>query len=286
MEKVLIIGGTRFIGPALIEALLRHGNYSVTAFNRGITHKTMPSGVWHVQGDRKNGFNIDERFDAVIDLCAYTGEDTKRALSELTCGFFIHMSTAVVYKKPEIFPVDETAPLGFWPLWGEYNEGKVECEEVIQKSDVSYASVRPVYILGPKNYCERESFIYSRLKQDEPIILPGDGNAKIQFVFAREVAASLLFILEKRAKGCYNIAGDDVPTLRGLVEMMARVSGFRPRIRHDFLAGGERFNPQEFPFANESLWVKTDKIKSLGMSFAPLEKSLKEDYETYYKHAR
>src|SRR4030095_7050699 len=182
---ILIIGGSRFVGPLLVSLLEKH---SLTVFNRGRIPVEYPENVEFIKGDRDEMFNIDKKFDAVVDMCAYEGRQTKAAIEELDFSFFLHMSTAAVYRKSEIFPLNELSPIGEWPLWGEYNKGKVQCEKVLSESGLDYAAIRPVYILGPNNYAPRERFIYSRLRKGQEMILPGNGEALAQFVFAKDVA--------------------------------------------------------------------------------------------------
>lgn len=282
-KSVLIIGGSRFVGPLLIEKLLRAG-HDVTVFNRGRIPQVYPNEARFIKGDRNNGFSFSERFDAVIDMCAYSGAQTKHALDELKFDFFVHVSTAAVYRKAEVFPLTEDSPIGLWSPWDSYNKGKVECESVLKKSGVKYASIRPVYILGPKNYCNREQFIYSRIKSGLPIVLPGNGQALVQFVFAKEVAETLASFVEKQIEGVFNCAGSEVITLKGLVKEMGEIMGIRPVVKYNPAADGENFDISEFPFANESLILSNEKIKRLGVKFAPLPRELKKDYENYYRH--
>lgn len=283
-KNILIIGGSRFVGPLLIEKLLR-GGYGVTVFNRGRISQAYSNKARFIKGDRNSGFSFSERFDAVIDMCAYSGEQTKRALDELKFDFFVHMSTAAVYRKSEVFPLTEESPIGPWPLWNSLNKGKAECEEALKESGVKYASIRPVYILGPKNYCDREHFIYSRIKSGLPIVLPGNGQALVQFVFAEEVAAVIALLVEEQVEGVFNCAGNEVITLRGLVEEMGEIMGIRPIVKYNPAADGEKFVFVEFPFANESLIISNEKIKGLGIKFTPLLKGLRRDYENYYQYA-
>ncbi len=266
--KILLIGGSRFVGPILVELLLNRG-HSLTIFNRGLLQSEYPTGARFVKGDRNKGFDQKEHFDAVIDMCAYNGAQTENALRELRFDFFLHFSTAAVYKKN---------------IWGEYNKSKIECEKVLEKSGVKYASLRPVYILGPKNYCDREHFIYSRIRNNQPLILPGDGQAKIQFVFAEEVAESIALIVEKRALGAFNCAGDEIITLVDLVETMGKIAGQEPILRFNPRADRENHNLSEFPFANENLIVSNEKIKKIGVEFTPLRAGLKKDYENFYRN--
>lgn len=283
--KVLIIGGSRFVGPLVLEKLLAKG-HKVTVFNRGNIETEYEKDVAFVRGDRDEGFkDVRRRFDVVIDTCAYRGEQTERALRELNFDYFLHFSTAAVYQKSEIFPLTEQAPLGPWPVWGGYNQGKIEGEKFLEKSGVSYSSIRPVYILGPKNYVDRERFIYSKIKRGQGLILPGNGQALVQFVFSNEVAKTIVLLVEKRQEGAFNIAGDEVITLKGLVEIMAEIAGKEAKIEYNPGADAENFNENQFPFANENFILSNEKIKKLGISFAPLLERLKQDYETYYKKA-
>lgn len=271
------------MGPILVKLLLKRG-HSLTVFNRGRLQSEYPGGARFVKGDRNKGFNLKERFGAVADMCAYNGAQTETALRELHFDFFLHFSTAAVYKKTEIFPLTEESPLGSWPVWGDYNKGKVECEKILEKSGIKYAALRPVYILGPKNYVDRERFIYSRIKNNQPLVLPGNGKAKVQFVFASEVAEAMAAIAEKRLVGAFNCAGDETITLIDLVKMMGKIVGKEPILRFNPFADGKNHDSSEFPFANEDMICDNSKIKMLGLKFRPLLSGLKKDYENYYKY--
>jgi len=281
-KSVLIIGGSRFIGPRIIDRLLDK-KFAVTVFNRGNVKNSYPPGVMFVRGDRKKGFPFKNSFDLVIDMCAYRGEDTKIALRELRFNFFIHMGTAAAYRKSEIFPLYEESPLGDWPVWGEYNQGKVACEEVLKKSGMLYAAVRPVYVLGARNHLNRERFIYQSIKNNKQLILPGDGRALTQYVFADEVADAVLRLVETRTEGPINCAGDDYITLVGLVKVMAGLLGKEPIIRFNHAADGENHDEEEFPFANEHFIVSNERAKKIGIKFVSLQEGLMRDYEDYYK---
>lgn len=292
-QNILIIGGSRFVGPILVELLINRG-HGLTIFNRGLLKSEYPTGTRFVKGDRNKEFNLKERFDAVIDMCAYNGAQTESALRQLCFDFFLHFSTAAVYKKTvplrgiprrgKIFPLTEESPLGDWPVWGNYNKGKAECERVLEKSGIKYATIRPVYILSPKNYCNREYFIYSRIQNNQPLILPGDGQAKVQFVFAKEVAETIALIVEKRANDAFNCAGDETSTLIDLVKMMGKIADREPILRFNPFTDGENFDAAEFPFPNENFIVSNKKIKTLGMKFIPLFDGLKKDFENYYQY--
>jgi nucleoside-diphosphate-sugar epimerase len=279
--EILIIGGSRFVGPLILNRLLGKG-HSVTVFNRGRERRDY-GGAKFVKGDRDKGFKeVKGSFDAAIDMCAYEGSQTKTALEGIDADFFLHMGTAAAYRKSERFPLSEYSPLGEWPLWGEYNRGKVECERILKESGRKSASIRPVYILGAANYAPRESFIYSSLKEGRPIVLPGNGEAVVQFVFSQEVAESIATVAEMKAEGAFNCCGDDAVTLRGLVGIMAKISGRKAIIKQSPAHDGDSFDESEFPFANENMLCANSKLKELGVRFIPLEEGLERDYLGYY----
>lgn len=278
--EILIIGGSRFVGPLLVERL--RAKHDVTVFNRGGITAEYPEGVEFIKGDRNEPFHIQGEFDAVVDMCAYDGKQTKAALEQLDFGFFLHVSTAAAYKKSELFPLTEDSPLGPWPLWGGYNRGKVECEKALAGSGRKYAAIRPVYILGAGNYVPRESFIYSGILSGRELVLPGNGNAVVQFVFSSEVAECMALLVEKKAAGAFNCCGDGMVSLRGLVGMMAEICGKKPKLRFSIGRDGEKFSDEEFPFANENFICSNDKIKALGMKFGTLRENLERDYESFY----
>jgi nucleoside-diphosphate-sugar epimerase len=281
--KILIIGGTRFIGPLLVKKLYERG-HNLTLFNREEKKGNYEDEIRVIKGDRNNGFDIADHFDVVIDTCAYEKAHVQAVLNDLNFDFYLHIGTAASYKKTEIFPLKEADPIGEWKLWGNYNKGKVECEEVLKGCGKKFAVIRPTYILGPKNSIEREIFIYKKIKNKQPILLPGNGQALVKFVFVEDVVATILRIINEKAEGCYNCSGDDIITLKGLVEMMGEIVGIPPIIKNDPNAKGNNFNLEEFPFANENFFCDNQKIKNLGIKFTPLVEGLKKDYDEYYKN--
>lgn len=281
--NILLIGGSRFVGPYIIRELLAHG-HTLTVMNRGSIQEQYHADVTFIQADRNKGFRfLQDYYDVVIDTCAYEGHHTQQAIDELRCKYFVHFSTAAAYQASQTFPLTEASPIGDWPLWGEYNRGKVECEQVLAQSGMRYAAIRPVYILGPANYCDREQFIYSRIHQQQPLHVPGNGQAVNQFVFADEVAHAIVLMTEQQPTGAFNCAGDEYITLTGLVQTMGKVCGRAPLIEYIPTTDGDQHNEADFPFANVNFICSNDKIKQLGMTFRPLAEGLTNDYEHYYK---
>lgn len=279
--KILVIGGGDFLGPKIIEYFLKK-RHSVTVFNRGSHLKKLPlNKINFIKGDREVGLNLKEHFDAVVDVCAYRGSHTETALKELSFDYFLHISTVAVYAKPTILPLrEDISPIGSWPEWGNYGQGKLECEISLARSGARYGILRPVYILGPNNNHDRERFIYDQIKHGRKLFLPSQGESVIQFTFVENVAAAVVLMVEKRRPGIFNCAGDEAITMRGLVEAMAKTMGKKPVLEFDY---NPDLKKSIFPFADISFFCDNTKIKSLKLKLTPLLDGLRRDFVNYYK---
>lgn len=279
---ILIIGGTRFVGPHIIRVLLSAGHV-LTMFNRGVHKSSVPDHVRHIEGNRENDLSrVQGHFDLVIDMCAYQGEHVEKLYSEVSFNKYILMSSAAVYAESDVFPlIEDRSPMGPCSMWGEYNKGKVAAEQVVVSRDVSYAIIRPVYILGENNSHDRENFIYSRIKKRIPIRIPGNEKSIAQFVFVQDVARMIGLMVEQDLTGVFNCSGDEYVTLEGLVKSMGRIVGIEPIF--DFSLKGETsLDEKEFPFGSGHFFCSNEKIKKYGMEFTPLITGLEHDYQSYY----
>src|SRR6516165_5631569 len=135
--KVLVLGGTRFVGIRLCQLLLAEGA-DVTSLHRGVTASPIP-GVKSVEGDRSRpdgrmGLG-GARYDAVVDLSGYFSEWTARAVDTLLgrVGHYVFISSGAVYGPSPELPMPESTPFGPAPIWGRYGEEKVASEKLLWK---------------------------------------------------------------------------------------------------------------------------------------------------------
>lgn len=239
--RVLILGGTRFVGRHVARMLVDADN-EVTVLHRGVTGEA-PPGTKTVIGDRSAADGLsglgDARFDAVLDLSAYFSDWTRAAAEALTgrVAHYVFISSGAVYRPPAELPWAETTPFGPNPIWGRYGEEKVASELLLSDAHATgrfaVTVFRFPFILGPGNFADRESFAFSRLQAGRPILLPGDGTAVNQFVYAEDVARALVASLERpeRSGGqAYNCAHPSAITNRGWIELCADVAGFEARL--------------------------------------------------------
>jgi 2'-hydroxyisoflavone reductase len=233
--RVLILGGTRFLGRSVTRLLLERGA-DVTLLNRGVTGSS-DEAVATVTGDRSQPDGLaglgERRFDAVLDMSAYFSDWTRASADALTgrLAHYVFVSSGAVYRPSRELPWPESTPYGPIPIWGRYGEEKVASEQLLwaarQEGRYGVTAFRFPFILGPANFADRESFVFSRLEAGRPILIPGDGEAVNQFVYVEDAARAIVAALERPAVAdgqAYNCTHPSGITNRGWVELCADVA--------------------------------------------------------------
>ena len=221
--RILIMGGTRFIGVYLTKVLVEQG-HEVVLFNRG-NHPAPVEGVEQIQGDRKDAAQLKEKlsgesFDAIFDNNGRELSDTQ-PLVEIFNGkvqHFVYVSSAGVYLKSEQMPHVEGDAVD--P--NSRHKGKHHTEAYLAESGIPWTSIRPVYIYGPQNYNDLEAWFFDRIVRDRPLPIPGDGKFITQFGHVRDLARAMASVLGNDAiNKIYNISGDRYVTFDGLARACA-----------------------------------------------------------------
>lgn len=246
--NILILGGTRFIGPYHVRAAIARG-HRVAVFNRGQSAADLPQEVERLVGDRDNDLSSirNRDWDAVIDLCAY-GPGWVRSLGEALQGRVKHytfISTNAVYENPSANdittedspllsfqgnadPYSLTAPTSLH----EYGALKVLCEREAEKQFPGKTLVvRPGWIFGPGNF--NAPFIYwpARMERGGEMLATGDPSTPIQYIDVRDVAEWVIRLVERRQTGTFNALGPAQPTrLDQLVHAAQSVVRSAPKV--------------------------------------------------------
>jgi len=224
--KILFMGGTRFVGKALVEKLLSKEN-EITIFTRG--KNLVPENIHHICGDRKISNDLDQlsgsEFDVIVDSSGRKLEDTQTLLS--FTGFpkhrFVYISSAGLYADTGNWPLQENSKID--PKSRHY--GKSETEDWLTKEKIPFTSFRPTYIYGVGNYNPIEKWFFDRITHNMPIPLPGDGNAITQLGHVNDLADAIKksIYLEIAKNQIYNCSSDKGITLNGLVATAALACG-------------------------------------------------------------
>ncbi|RMF24511.1 MAG: NAD-dependent epimerase/dehydratase family protein [Cyanobacteria bacterium J083] len=244
--RVLIMGGTRFIGVYLTKTLVAQG-HEVVLFNRG--NKPAPiAGIQQIHGDRKNPQQLREKlanesFDAIFDNNGRELSDTQPLVQIFAekVQHLVYVSSAGVYLPTEQMPHRE----GDLVDPQSRHKGKHQTEAYLAKSDIPWTSIRPTYIYGAKNYNDLEAWFFDRLTRNRPIPIPGNGLHLTQFGHIQDLVEAMVAVLSNsRAIGqIYNVSGDRYVTFRGLAQACAVAVGKSPQqvdIRY--------YNPKNFDF--------------------------------------
>lgn len=234
MIKLLVIGGSGFVGASLIPALLSK-DYDVTLLNRG----SRPiRGTKQLIADRNDPFAMrqaKDRFDAVIDTSAYTKEQSELAFNTfgLHSKRWIHLSTIAVYKETNGHLPSEHDPIGGPDAWGAYGKNKSEADHfLLNQEHTPVVAIRPPYLYGPSNKLDREQFVWSRALTERPIILPGDGQTKLQFLHDADLASFILYLLAMHAMPteAVNLADPHILTMEKWVKMLCEIAEVKAEI--------------------------------------------------------
>ena len=227
--KILIFGGTRFIGKFLVKKLIAE-RHELTLFTRGI--QPVPNNVDHFLGDRKNPDDLKQlsnnTFDVIIDTSGRTLEDTKNVLEivGLPKFRFLYISSAGIYKKSDVFPIKENSSIDI----NSRHIGKHHTEQWLLKQNIPFTSFRPTYIYGPGNYNPIERWFFDRIIHKKIIPIPGDGSTITQLGHVQDLVNAITLSLEntQSENKIYNCSGKQGVTFLGLLEKCSIACGFDP----------------------------------------------------------
>jgi len=210
--RILVLGGTRFLGRHIVERLALCG-HRVVCFHRGQTRAALPAGVEERYGDRNAGLDaiVGEPWDAVVDTCCYRPEQM-RATLKLRTDRYLLISTANVYADLSHPHLAETAPTieTFDPNdeAASYGGNKAACERLLVQSRIGKALVfRAGLIAGTWDPTGRFTYWCRRLLRGGSVLAPGDSGRPIQYIDAADLAAFAEHALAADLEGAFNVVG-------------------------------------------------------------------------------
>lgn len=247
--KVVIIGGTRHVGPFIVDTLLEEG-HQVCCFNRGLTMTTLPDGVHQIIVDRKIRGQIgdalrEEQPDAVIDMIAFQEEEIAEVVTAApSLKHYVFCGSTVVYGVIGKSTPDESSPIA---PDSPYGTDKISCERMLHqeytKNGFRYTNLRLAHPYGPGDHMlyvtGRESLFLDRMRKGKPVLIPGPGTSRIHPVYARDAARAFVHVLnrEECMGQTYNLSGEEILTVDEYYESIARALGVplvARKIPHEF----------------------------------------------------
>lgn len=294
--KILVLGGTFFVGPAIVNAALKN-NHSVTLFNRGITNPTLFPNLDLIKGDREHGIEAysplkNEEWDVVIDVWPQKSKLVDEATTALkhNTKHYIFISSIAVYDNFREPGLDEKYEVVSLELdkkdWG-YPEEKLAGELFVkERFKNNHTILRGGPIIGWRNPALEILYWCIKLNRDTAIIAPGSGQDHLQFIDVNDIGRFAVMAAENKLSGIYNCVGPSE----------------KPFLWKDFLKGAKKqFNSktklvwasEDFlasnavsPFSDLPLWtplsedafmqISNEKLIQTGFKFTPVESTLED----------
>lgn len=228
--RVLIVGGTAFVGRHIAEAALNAG-HEVTLFNRGQTGPGLFPRATRLIGDRDRDLSAlaDGEWDATIDVCCYLPRQARALAAALgrRGGHHVFISSASVYRTPVAAGFAEDAPLVDVadPSTEQVNEHtygglKVACERAVAELYAAgFTIVRPTYVIGPYDRSYRFTWWVERIARGGTVLAPRSAHDPIQVIDARDMGAWIVSLIAAGRDGTYHAVSPAPPfRFRELVE--------------------------------------------------------------------
>lgn len=310
--KALILGGTEFVGRALVDAAVARGD-EVTVLNRGTRPVEPPAR--HLVADRRDRVaveqairQVDRRWDVVIDTWSwepYVVRDSARVLEPLV-NCYLYVSTRSVYADPLPAGSDESAPT----IDGSADDGDpsmhpnpapvLDYARMKRGAEIAVVDafgdratlVRPGLILGPHENIGRLPWWLSRMAHGGEVLAPGRPESGIQYVDSRDLADFILLLAERRVSGIFDaVSPVGHATLGRLLEACASVAGSAedpPRLR--WMPEKQVLSARVQPWIELPIWLPqgedhaamhesdVSKAVSAGLRVRPVEQTVQDTW--------
>ncbi|TGB04973.1 NAD-dependent epimerase/dehydratase family protein [Halobacillus salinus] len=305
--KLLLIGGTQFLGRHIVDAAKVAG-HEVTLFNRGKTNPSLHQNVKVIQGDREVQEDIDQlkegTWDAVIDTCGYTPQTVAKTLDAVSCrvDHYVFISTVSVYKdllngeglketadvlslsSREIEEV--TSGTSGRVDGGYYGPLKYHCEEeVLRAFREQHTIIRPGLIVGPHDPTDRFTYWPSRIAKGGEVLSPEPKHKDVQLIDARDLAEWAVHVATERIVGTFNASGPgEEMTMEDFLESCKKTLNEEAKLRwvpNTWLA--DRVQPWlEMPLwigQETGFGVDSQPAVERGLSYRPIEETIRDTYD-------
>lgn len=284
--KILVIGGTRFIGRHFVAAALADG-HRVTIFHRGQSGAGLFPEAEHLLGDRNGELKVlaGGNWDATVDFCAYVPRHVRELHAELgsRAGRYLLVSSLSVYAGTQQYGFTEDAQLvSVDGVAGEeitdesYGPLKVLCEQAAHQSFGDCLIIRPTYVVGPLDYSGRFTYWVKRLAAGGEVLAPGPATEYFQWIDGRDLACWMLELVEGGQSGTFHAAAPFPPVQFGdaLAQIAAAVGGPDLRLtwvdREFLLARGVADELPMWPGAEPEQNLETaDSARAFGAGLRP-----------------
>jgi len=298
--KILIIGGTQFVGRHLVEALLRD-NHTITLFHRGKTNQNLFPQVEEILGDRdgETGKLSGREWDICIDTCGYVPRVVRLSADLLRdkVELYLFISTGSVYHADNEAGMTEDSRLKDTideseEEVGRYTYGplKVMCENVVTEVfPDNHLIIRPGIIIAPYDPTDRLVYWLRRFAIAEQVLCPDNRDQPVQLIDMRDLAEWLAKLIARKQTGIFNAVGPDRPVLLG--DLVSRWQAMFATVAEPVWVSPQFLSDAQLDFGALPLWmngeqssyshfqISGDKAREAGLKHRPLEDSFRDTYD-------
>lgn len=216
--KILVLGGTGFIGPHIVRHAMERG-HEVTLFNRGRSNTGLFPGLKKLTGDRDGDLDSLKKgeWDLVLDNTGFVPRHVRDSAELLKdrVGRYLFTSTGSVYDTTTgLYPWAPDSKVIPWSdpdsedVGQHYGEFKAQCERIVKDVYVDRATVvRPTYIAGPGDSTQRFTWWVDRVFRGGNVLAPGDPDTTFDIIDVRDLAAFFICLAEDDRPGVFNASG-------------------------------------------------------------------------------
>lgn len=293
-QKILILGGTGFIGPYMVREALRRG-HSVTLFNRGKTNNTLFPDLETIKGDRDGGLAglQGRQWDAVIDNSGYVPRHVADSayLLKRNVGRYIFVSSVSVYAdfgvtNSETSPLASIADETVEEVTGEtYGALKALCEQraADQIDGDKLAILRPTYICGPGDHTDRFTYWPLRARRAGKMLWPGTPQDIIQVIDVRDLANFAIDCVDRNIFGTYNMVNPRGESTMGSLlrdcQALAGRGGEAVWVDEAFLTAHGLYGGGELPIwfgSNPAIGFTAERALGAGLDTRPVRETIRD----------
>ena len=286
--KLLVLGGTKFLGRAIVDEALGNGHL-VTLFNRGQTNPELSPRAEKLRGDRDGDLSalVGRAWDAVVDVAGYLPRVVRQSVETIDAPYYLFVSTRSVYADFDAAH-DEDAPVrgdvDSEEVMEHYGELKAMCERVAGARPG--AIVRPGLIVGPHDPTGRFTYWPHRIARGGDVLAPAPRDEPVSLIDVRDLGEWIVRLCESGTQGTFNAI--DVTSWGALLDACAHAANPSANlvwVPSKFLLEHGVGEWMELP-----LWVASDELRGVhratnaravaaGLTFRPLEDTIRATLE-------
>jgi nucleoside-diphosphate-sugar epimerase len=288
-EKILILGGTEFVGRLVVEALAEDETKEVYLFNRGKTNPDLFPQVQRILGDRETD-DIKQiqsyKWDYVIDFSSYYPKSLQKTLDQINRDVkkYIYISTISVYSfegYDSSFKIDEdfqklecSATEAIDKTMKTYGKKKAACEEILKNTSwLNAVMLRPSVIYGKYDPTDRFYYWLRKLKTSKEIIIPNTGEDQLSLTYADDLVDIILnTISNDLPSGAYNCNTHEPLSFRSMLEIMKELLGSNSKL----------YGIDTDKLKEKEVWLPLSFISNLKFDNSSIKHSLQMEFTSFY----